>query len=606
MYNGRGCRRACVKGAPPMTCRYHFVMEYYSTLGPACRDCPNNRTACFERQCVTADGIERGIMTINRKMPGPSIQVCQGDMVVVDFENRIPGAATAIHWHGILQRGSAFSDGVPQLTQCPIPEGTTFRYAYEADEIGTYFWHSHDGLQKMDGLTGSIIVRSLKDPSFQHYDWDLPSHVIVLQDWLHQYTAERLPGPRRFRRGQRPDALLINGRGRFINPVTNSSNGIPLSEFRVFPGFRYRFRLIHAGCLVCPLVFTVQKHYLTAIATDGSPNKPVVVDSLVILPGERYDVVINANRPVGIYWISLRAVGECENLNIYQEALLIYEGASYNSLLASPSPGPAGLPEGVVLNPLAGACKPGQPGVCVNQLQAEGPLLAVDPVLTSQDVIRMTMTFDFHTFDYDSLFKNPHFYKFYVPAPSDIQVAGRMNNISLILPPAPPLSQPDVLENLCASGSEKCCQNPQTEGIIPGHRECINIISVPTGSIVEILYLDNMNTNGGLTHPIHMHGLMFYVLEIGSSDDRLMGKHLLSYDYRNNPNPNKKDTIAVPSFGYAKIRFKATNPGYWLIHCHILFHLDSGMGAILKIGEQSEFPAVPKGFPRCGDYKPGY
>lgn len=66
-------------------------------------------------------------------------------MVVVDFENRIPGASTAIHWHGVLQRNSPYFDGVPQLTQCPIPEATTFRYSFEADEIGTYFWHSHDG-----------------------------------------------------------------------------------------------------------------------------------------------------------------------------------------------------------------------------------------------------------------------------------------------------------------------------------------------------------------------------------------------------------------------------------------------------------------------------
>jgi len=68
-----------------------------------------------------------------------------------------------------------------------------------------------------------------------------------------------------------------------------------------------------------------------------------------------------------------------------------------------------------------------------------------------------------------------------------------MNNVSLIMPPAPPLSQPEVLEELCASGSDKCCTNPAGEGAIPGHRECINIISVPTGSVVEILYVDNSN-----------------------------------------------------------------------------------------------------------------
>jgi hypothetical protein len=60
--------------------------------------------------------------------------------------------------------------------------------------------------------------------------------------------------------------------------------------------------------------------------------------------------VINANRPVGTYWVSLRALGECEADNIYQEALLIYEGATSDGFLVSQSPGPRGLPQGVVSN----------------------------------------------------------------------------------------------------------------------------------------------------------------------------------------------------------------------------------------------------------------
>ena len=63
-------------------------------------------------------------------LPGPSIQVCKDDKVVIDVENHIPGMEAAIHWHGIYQNGSQHYDGVPFITQCPIPEGTTFRYYY--------------------------------------------------------------------------------------------------------------------------------------------------------------------------------------------------------------------------------------------------------------------------------------------------------------------------------------------------------------------------------------------------------------------------------------------------------------------------------------------
>lgn len=79
-------------------------------------------------QCVLADGVERGILTANRMIPGPSIQVCQGDKVVIDVENHIEGMEVTIHWHGVWQRGSQYYDGVPFVTQCPIQEGSTFRY----------------------------------------------------------------------------------------------------------------------------------------------------------------------------------------------------------------------------------------------------------------------------------------------------------------------------------------------------------------------------------------------------------------------------------------------------------------------------------------------
>lgn len=79
-------------------------------------------------QCVLADGVERGILTANRMIPGPSIQVCEGDKVVVDVENHMEGMEVTLHWHGIFQRGSQYYDGVPFVTQCPIQQGNTFRY----------------------------------------------------------------------------------------------------------------------------------------------------------------------------------------------------------------------------------------------------------------------------------------------------------------------------------------------------------------------------------------------------------------------------------------------------------------------------------------------
>lgn len=60
-------------------------------------------------------------------IPGPAIQVCQKDMIVVDVLNKLEGMEALIHWHGMHQRDSQYYDGAPFVTQCPIQQGNTFR-----------------------------------------------------------------------------------------------------------------------------------------------------------------------------------------------------------------------------------------------------------------------------------------------------------------------------------------------------------------------------------------------------------------------------------------------------------------------------------------------
>lgn len=67
--------RECVEGAPPMSCTYNFTVENYFVLTKACYDCPYNVTDCYRPHCVATDGVGRGIITVNRMLPGPAIQV---------------------------------------------------------------------------------------------------------------------------------------------------------------------------------------------------------------------------------------------------------------------------------------------------------------------------------------------------------------------------------------------------------------------------------------------------------------------------------------------------------------------------------------------------
>lgn len=181
----------------------------------ACNDCAKgNISQCFHDQCITADGVERGFQSVNRQLPGPPIQVCMGDIIVVDVDNEMDGTATTIHWHGLTQHGTPFSDGVPFITQCPIQFGTIFRYAFYANDAGTHLWHSHSGQHKANGIYGSIIVRTAEESS-PLYDYDPRDFTLLASDWMHVYAEQYFPGLTS--RLSIFESLLINGRGRFLN-----------------------------------------------------------------------------------------------------------------------------------------------------------------------------------------------------------------------------------------------------------------------------------------------------------------------------------------------------------------------------------------------------
>ena len=149
-YENHTCIRDCTQSSRPMVCEYDFTLEDYTTLSRYCYNCrKNNQTDCYREGCVTADGTARTVMVINRMLPGPSIQVCQGDTIVVNLHNKLRSErVTSIHWHGIKQKGSADMDGVGLITQYPIGPHSSFTYKFKANDPGTHvsFFSSLDFL----------------------------------------------------------------------------------------------------------------------------------------------------------------------------------------------------------------------------------------------------------------------------------------------------------------------------------------------------------------------------------------------------------------------------------------------------------------------------
>lgn len=99
-----------------MTRKYKFVVSY---------------------QDIAPDGVTKKGLVVNGAFPGPTIEANWGDWIEVEVENKLPDEGTTIHWHGLLQKGTPWFDGVPSVSQCPVAPGKTLTYRFRADQFGT-------------------------------------------------------------------------------------------------------------------------------------------------------------------------------------------------------------------------------------------------------------------------------------------------------------------------------------------------------------------------------------------------------------------------------------------------------------------------------------
>jgi manganese oxidase len=112
----------------------------------------------------------------NGSCPGPTIQIQQGDRVRVIFENHLP-ESTTVHWHGL--EIPIEQDGVPWISQKPVPPGEKYTYEFTVHQEGTFFYHAHSAMQEMLGQIGLFIAHPEK-PYKPRVDHDF---AMVLQEW---------------------------------------------------------------------------------------------------------------------------------------------------------------------------------------------------------------------------------------------------------------------------------------------------------------------------------------------------------------------------------------------------------------------------------------
>ena len=254
---------------------------------------------------------------VNGSVPAPLLRWREGDTVTLRVTNHLK-RSTSIHWHGILVPNAM--DGVPGLTYAGIAPGETFVYRFKVKQSGTYWYHSHSGMQEQKGHYGPLVIEP-RIPGPFHYDRD---YVVMLSDWTDDdpefvfsrlkkmdgyYNHARLTLGDLIESAKREgvvnaleyrmawDRMRMNPRDLadvsgatytyLMNGTTPAGNWTGL--FR--PGERVRLRFIN-GSAMSYFDVRIPGLKMTVVAADGQNVHPVSVDEFRIGVAETYDVLV--------------------------------------------------------------------------------------------------------------------------------------------------------------------------------------------------------------------------------------------------------------------------------------------------------------------------
>lgn len=271
----------------------------------------------IKRETIEVDGIRTQAVTINGTVPGPLLRLQEGRNAVIHVKNELD-EDTSIHWHGLILPYQM--DGVPGVTFPGIKAGETFTYRFPVTQAGTYWYHSHSGLQEQLGHYAPIVIEPAGKDLYQ-FDRD---YVVVLSDWTFKNPTKLMAKLKKsegyFNHQKRTvvdfltdikeigwgaawakagmwgnmrmssrDLLDITGAEYtyLMNGLAPDSNWSGLFK----KGEKVRLRFINAGAMT---LFDVRIPGLkmTVVQADGQNVQPVEVDEFRIGNAETYDVIV--------------------------------------------------------------------------------------------------------------------------------------------------------------------------------------------------------------------------------------------------------------------------------------------------------------------------
>ncbi|EPS60103.1 laccase 1a, partial [Genlisea aurea] len=515
------------------------------------------------------------ILTVNGRFPGPTIYAREDDTVLVKVVNLV-NYNVSIHWHGVRQLRTGWSDGPAYITQCPIRPDGSFVYNFTiAGQRGTLLWHAHVLWLRATVHGALVVLPRIGVP----YPFPKPDHerVVVLAEWWKSDTEAVINEA--MSSGLAPNV----SDGHTINGLTGPVEGCSSSEsynLAVAPGKTYLLRLINAA-LNEELFFKIAGHSLTVVEADAVYVKPFQTDVIVIAPGQTTNAILTASDKLAGKFTILATPFQDAPLPVDNRTATAT--VNYAGTVLSSSALTLATPPRVNATPIANGFTDSLRSLNSKNFPANVPLeidhslfftvgLGVIPCATCRAGNGSRIVADINNVTFvmpTTALLQAHFFKtkgvfttdFPGNPPSSFDYTGRSPR------------------NLATTNGTKLYRLK--------YNDTVQIVIQDTGMIMA----EN--------HPVHLHGFNFFGV----------GKGLGNFNSTADPkrfnlvDPVERNTIGVPSGGWVAIRFRADNPGVWFMHCHLEVHTTWGLKMAFLVDdgtspEQTLLPP-PKDLPTC-------
>ncbi|OVA17049.1 Multicopper oxidase [Macleaya cordata] len=377
------------------------------------------------------------------------------------------------------------------------------------------------------------------------------------------------------------DAYTINGQPGYLYKCSKKGT----FKMMVRQGKTYLLRIINA-VMDEELFFSIAHHKITLVGTDGCYTKPLTTNYIMITPGQTMDVLLETNQPPNIYFMAARS---------YSSAFGAGFDKTTTTAILQYINGPQHPPSSISLPPLPP----------YNQTEASTNFTkGLRSLANKHHPVKVPLKIDTHLFFTLSVnllncTDKP------CNGPFGKRFSASINNISFVNPSI------DVLRAYYYRVNDVFDKDfpskPPRKFNYTGDKLPDNFLTPAFGTKVKVLeynsnveiILQGTNVLASDNHPIHLHGYSFYVVGWGFGN----------FDPKRDPlrynlvDPPEETTVGVPNNGWVAIRFKADNPGVWLMHCHLERHQSWGMNMVFLVkngaGPRARIIRPPRDLPTC-------